>query len=121
MALAAKDLHVSSLVVTEEPSASLFHSQQAVEKSEKALLALNNVAFRKTHDLRELGKQCAALYPSLIPLLSEAANLTDYAIIFRYLDVPREPDAAEAHAGLTTARSIYEKVSALVAGSGIGG
>ena len=89
MALAAKDLHVASLVAVEEPGASMFHSQQAAEKSEKAFLTLHGVAFRKTHDLRELGKQCAALDPSLESLLSESAALTDYAIVFRYLDAPR--------------------------------
>jgi HEPN domain-containing protein len=110
--LAARDLHVALLVLTEEPSASLFHSQQAVEKTEKALLALHNVPFRKTHDLRELGRQCAILDSSLTDLLTDAANLTDYAIVFRYLDAPREPDAAEAGAGLETAKRVYEAISA---------
>jgi HEPN domain-containing protein len=96
LVLAAKDLHIASLVAYEEPSGAVFHSQQCVEKSEKALLALHNVAFRKTHDLRELGNQCAGLEPSLTALLTEAANLTDYAIVFRYLDAPREPDTVRS-------------------------
>jgi hypothetical protein len=29
-------------------------------------------------------------------LLADAADLTGYAIVFRYLDAPRESDAAEA-------------------------
>ena len=110
LALAAKDLHVASLVSHEEPSGSVFHSQQCAEKSEKALLALHNVPFRKTHDLRELGNQCAILEPSLTALLSEAANLTDYAIVFRYLDAPREPDVSEAEAALAMARMLYDEV-----------
>jgi HEPN domain-containing protein len=99
----------------EEPSASVFHSQQVAEKSVKALLALRNLAFRKTHDLKELGKQCADLEPSLTPFLADAADLTDYATVFRYLDAPREPDAAEAEAALTTARRLYEEISVVVA------
>jgi HEPN domain-containing protein len=110
-----KDLHIALLIAHEEPSGSVFHSQQCAEKSEKALLALHNAAFRKTHDLRELGNQCAILEPSLTALLSEAANLTDYAIVFRYLDEPREPDTAEAEAALATARMIYDQVRLLVA------
>jgi HEPN domain-containing protein len=114
LALAAKDLHAASLMVAEEPSASVFHSQQAAEKSEKALLTFHNAPFRKTHDLEELGKQCADLEPSLKPLLAEAENLTDYAIVFRYLDAPREPDETEAAGALAIARQIYGVVRGLV-------
>ena len=114
LALAAKDLHAASLMAVEEPSASVFHSQQCAEKSEKALLTFHNAAFRKTHDLKELGEQCALLQPSLTPILSEAANLTDYAVVFRYLDAPHEPDVAEARVALATAQSLYDSVRSLL-------
>jgi HEPN domain-containing protein len=115
LAMAAKDLHAASLLAMEEPSASVFHSQQAAEKSAKALLTLHNVYFRKTHDLEELGKQCAAIEPALSPLLTEAEGLTDYAIVFRYPDAPREPDEAEAQGALATARQLYDRVNELIA------
>jgi HEPN domain-containing protein len=114
LALAAKDLHAALLLVLEEPSASVFHSQQCAEKSEKALLTFHNTTFRKTHDLTELGKQCALLAPDLTPLLNKTAHLTEYAIVFRYTDAPREPDAAEAEAAMTTARSLYDRISELL-------
>ena len=114
LALAAKDLHVASLTAMEEPSASVFHSQQCAEKSEKALPAFHNTNFRKTHDLKELGEQCALLQPTLTPILSEAANLTDYAVVFRYLDAPHEPDAEEARSALATAQSLYDSVRSLL-------
>ena len=98
-----------------EPSAAVFLSQPAAEKSAKALLASHNVVFRKTHDLDELGKQCAALAPSLTPLLTETVGLTDYSSNFRYLDAPCEPNEAEATAALGTARRLYEEVRALLA------
>ena len=111
LALAGKDLRAALLLVTEEPTSSVFHSQQGAEKSAKALLALHNVVFRRTHDLTELGNQCAMLEPSLTVLLNEAADLTEFAIIFRNLDAPREPETAEAEAALVTARRLFEAVS----------
>jgi HEPN domain len=54
------------------------------------------VPFRKTHDLLALGLQCSDLDPGLTPLLNEAADLTDYASMFRYPDAPYEPDMEEA-------------------------
>ena len=36
------------------PSASCFHSQQAVEKAIKALLIFHLIEFRTTHDINEL-------------------------------------------------------------------
>jgi HEPN domain-containing protein len=92
-----------------------FHSQQAAEKSAKAFLAYHNVPFRRTHDLQELGGQCAALNPSLAPVLAEVEDLTDYAVVFRYLDAPREPDQEEATVALERARRLYEQVSSLLA------
>ncbi len=114
LAIASRDLRAALLLSVEEPSASVFHSQQAAEKTAKAFLTFYNVVFRKTHDLTELGEQCAALAPSLTPLLTEAASLTDYAVIFRYLDAPGDPDAVEAQAALRTAQRLYEEVRALL-------
>lgn len=79
--LAGKDLNAARLLMNEEPSASVFHSQQAAEKAAKAFLAWHDVPFRRTHDLRELGSQCLAISPALSPLLEDAAGLTDYAIL----------------------------------------
>jgi HEPN domain-containing protein len=38
------------------PDTALFHCQQAAEKAWKAFLFWNDVPFRKTHNLRELGE-----------------------------------------------------------------
>jgi hypothetical protein len=40
--------------------------------------------------------------------------LTDYAVVFRYLDAPREPDEAEAIEALETARRLFEEVRVLL-------
>lgn len=56
----------------------VFHAQQAVEKSLKALLVWYDVPFRKTHDLAELGQRCTDVDPSLESLLRCVAGLTKY-------------------------------------------
>ena len=110
-----KDLNAARLLVSEEPSRSVFHSQQAAEKAAKAFLAFHDVPFRKTHDLNEIGGQCAALNPSLAPLFKEASYLTEYAVVFRYLDAPREPSESEATVALETAARVFEAVTKLLA------
>ena len=115
LAQASKDLNAARLLAAPEPSRSVFHSQQAAEKSAKAFLSYHNVRFRKTHDLEELGQQCVALNASLAPYFTDAENLTDYAVVFRYLDAPHEPDEQEALDALHTAQGLYQAVSALLA------
>ena len=66
------------------PMVAMFHAQQAAEKSWKALLAWHATAFRKTHDLRELGQQVAGLEDALGELAATAEALTPFAWVFRY-------------------------------------
>lgn len=111
---AAKDLNAARLLAAEESTASVFHSQQAAEKSAKAFLTFHNVPFRRTHDIQELGRQCVELDPALGAVLMEADFLTDYAVVFRYPDAPREPGQEEAEGALETARRLYEQVRSLL-------
>ena len=111
---AAKDLNAARLLVEAEPTRSLFHSQQAAGKAAKAFLAYRNIPFRKTHDLADLGAQCAELNPGLGPILREAADLTDYASAFRYPEAPYEPDAEEAAQALVTAERLCRQVQSLL-------
>lgn len=113
LAVAAKDLKSARLLAREEPTGSVFHSQQEAEKSAKALLALHNVPFRRTHDLQELGNQCAEVEPTLVGVLAEAEDLTDYAVVFRYLDAPHEPDPVEATSALQIAGRLYAHIRSL--------
>jgi len=71
-----------------------FHAQQAVEKMLKAVLAINSVRYRRTHDLVELLdilRGNAISYPEDI---EEIRRLTPFAVAFRYDDVPDEPEQA---------------------------
>ena len=107
---AAKDRSAAQVLVGPEPSRSVFHSQQAAEKAIKAFLAFHQIPFRKTHDLADLGLQCASVDPSLEAILREVADLTDYASAFRYPDAPYEPDADEAARALAAATELSEEI-----------
>ena len=107
---AAKDRNAAHALLEVEPSRSVFHSQQAAEKAVKAFLTFHQIAFRKTHDLTDLGAQCAAADPSLEAVMRQAQELTDYASAFRYPDAPYEPDAAEAALALATASELCQEV-----------
>jgi HEPN domain-containing protein len=111
---AAMDLNAARLLVEAEPTRSLFHSQQAAEKAAKAFLAYRNIPFRKTHDLADLGGQCAELNAGLEPVFREAADLTDYASAFRYPEAPYEPDAEEATQALGTAERLCRQIRSLL-------
>ena len=88
----------------------MFHCQQAVEEALKAFLTWHDQPFRKTHDLVEVGTQCAALDPSLEDLLRRAAPLTEYAWKFRYPGNAEEPTQTEAEEALELARESVEAV-----------
>ena len=107
---AAKDRNAAQVLVKPEPSRSVFHSQQAAEKAVKAFLTFHQIPFRKTHNLTDLGSQCASVDPSLEALLREGADLTDYASAFRYPDAPYEPDADEAARALAAATELSEEI-----------
>lgn len=89
----------------------MFHSQQAAEKAAKAFLTSRNTSFRKTHDLVELGRQCTALDSELAALFQTAADLNDYAVVFRYVDAPHEPDETEATLALEIAQRVFEAIA----------
>jgi len=87
-----------------------FHCQQAAEKALKAVLAWQDVPFRKTHDLAEIGQQCARLDASLEPLCRRAERLTPFAWIFRYPGDVEDPSADEVREALALARAVYDAV-----------
>jgi HEPN domain-containing protein len=88
----------------------MFHAQQAAEKAMKAFLAWHDVPFRRTHNLEELGRQCAALDATLARLADQAAPLTEYAWRFRYPGEAEEPTREEAKHAVATAQSVYEAI-----------
>jgi len=82
----------------------------------KAFLTLHQISFRKSHNLTDLGSQCAGADPSLEPILREVAGLTDYATAFRYPDAPYEPDAPEGAVALAIAAKVCDEVKRRIEG-----
>ncbi len=86
----------------------VFHTQQAAEKAMKGFLTWHGRVYRKTHNLVEIGEACAAIDPTLEPLLRRAAELTEYAWRFRYPGNPEEPTEEEARGALGLAREVFD-------------
>ncbi len=79
-----------------------FHTQQAAEKSLKALLALHDVTYPWRHDLTELVEIVTPLAPEITPLVPRIIQLTPFAVEVRY-DETFYPPYSEANAALKTA------------------
>jgi len=112
---ASLDLRGARIDLDAEPPLledALFHCQQAVEKILKGLLAWNDVAFRNTHSLEELGAACEAIDPTLQEAVDPAVPLTEFAWAFRSPGDHPAPTTEEASQGLATA---MRTVAAVVA------
>jgi HEPN domain-containing protein len=110
---AAKDLRRVEILLAAAPpdvEGTLFHSQQAAEKALKGFLTWHDIAFRKVHELGELGRQCVQVDPTLGELLQRANSLTKYAVRFRYPGAPYEPDLEEGQAAQALARAVFEAI-----------
>jgi HEPN domain-containing protein len=86
LAKAPEDLATSEYELKADPpftSDISFHAQQAAEKALKGFLTWHGQAFRKTHNLTELGEPSDALDPTLGELLKSGSGLTEYAWKFR--------------------------------------
>ena len=113
LAKASLDLAAADHELTAEPpfvEDIVFHAQQAVEKSFKALLTWNGKPFRKTHNLEELGEQSLGVAPDLRASVDRAVPLTDYAWKFRYPGDPAAPSRDEAQSALAIARETFEAI-----------
>ena len=88
----------------------LFHCQQVAEKAMKAFLTWHDAAFRKTHNLEELGELCVSLDPSLVPAVEIVTPLTEYAARFRYPGAPWEPNLHEAQESIELARDFLHSI-----------
>ena len=88
----------------------LFFCQQAAEKSLKAFLTWHEQAFRRTHDLEELGEACRAIDGTLTALLEQADVLSDYAWKLRYPGTLYTPEPDEAAAMFGIAGDIFREI-----------
>ena len=107
---AESDLRAAAALAADLPAEALFHCQQAAEKFMKAFLTWRQVPFRKTHELQELGRACAALEPALGSALQPSYALSEYAWKFRYPGAPYEAESAEAARGQALAGAVREEI-----------
>ena len=70
------------------PDVAAYHAQQAAEKSLKAFLYWHDVAFRKTHELDELGRVVTEIDADLEHAVEAAVDLTPFAWRFKYPGAP---------------------------------
>jgi len=90
-----------------------FHSQQAVEKSLKAILALHDVEYPWRHDLGELLELVKPLVSEVAPFEDRILRMTPFAVEIRY-DEEFEPSVNEANEALQTALEVHQLISAIV-------
>jgi HEPN domain-containing protein len=110
---ASNDLHAAEVLLAASPplfDEALFHCQQAAEKALKGFLTWNRQAFRKTHNLEEIGEQCVSIDPALSEIVDRAVPLTEYAWKFRYPSTPYGPAPEEVFETLAIARGVFDAV-----------
>lgn len=115
--LASDDLAVfRTLAATPHirPAIAIFHAQQSVEKSLKAVLFAGEVEFRRTHDLYELADQVENAGVALPCSADELGLLNPYAVDFRYDDqlvstLSKEDVEAMTQGVLAWAKALVEK------------
>jgi HEPN domain-containing protein len=94
----------------------LYHCQQAAEKALKAFLAWHEVEFPRTHDLTELVALCVTLEPAFESRRDPAAELTPYAVQYRYPGELLDPEEGEAEKAVEQARDLVDFVAGLFRG-----
>lgn len=90
-----------------------FHTQQAVEKYLKSLLAFLNQPIPPIHDLVVLYDKCAKALPGFSLSRQDLANLTPFAVQLRY-DVDFWPDADKVLQALQVVRQVRKAVLAVL-------
>lgn len=88
-----------------------FHAQQTAEKSLKAWLIANSLAFPFSHDLAKLIAVCCTKDPGFQAFRIDALNLNPFAVEMRY-DDEFWPTAKETQDAVDAARRVHTFVVA---------
>ncbi len=99
-----------SAAADEHPEAVVFWAQQVVEKSLKAVLALEGSRAPRTHDLAVLVQMVSAELPFLSQMHS-LEQLTRMAVGSRYPDMHISIDEQCVALAVQTAESAYEQIA----------
>jgi len=95
-----------------------FHCQQAVEKLLKAYPVHCGQEFERTHDLVELAALCGRHDPAFAAFQDRVAQLTPYAVRFRYPG-PADPPLEEVEAALAVVEDVFDLVLARLPSQGV--
>jgi len=90
-----------------------FHCHQAVEKCIKAVLAIQQVEYRKIHDIKtllDLGRDAGVEMPSS----DQLEALTPFAVEFRYRALPQGKSPVERDRMPALARAVYDWAQARI-------
>jgi HEPN domain-containing protein len=118
LARADEDLAAAAALVALAPpllGSAAYHAQQAAEKVMKGLLTTMAVAFRRTHNLNELGGQLVATRPELAALVDPLRPLTTWNVAFRYPAVEELNEAVPSPAEIQAAIQRIEPLRAVLA------
>jgi HEPN domain-containing protein len=116
---AADDLDTARVLLGAMPSRvrqSLFHAQQAAEKSLKAFLIWHEQPFPLTHDLARLLRLCVSIDSGIAAGVEPALDLTQFAARFRYPGEDDVPSIEEAQLWVAAAAGVLDCVSIRIAG-----
>lgn len=103
---------LTAALITQSPGpydTACFHTQQAVEKYLKAVIALAGSPIPRTHDLVDIYDLCLAVEPALVVDRIEIAVLTPYAVQLRY-NPTFWPDRATAEEALAIVARVRDTV-----------
>ena len=111
---AADDLDTARVLLGAMPSRvrqSLFHAQQAAEKSLKAFLIWHEQPFPLTHDLARLLRLCVSIDSGIAVGVEPALDLTQFAARFRYPGEDDVPSIEEAQLWVAAAAGVLDCVT----------
>ncbi len=117
---AGRDLRSASNDLKDRPPITdtvCYHSQQAVEKCLKAILAAHNQSIPRIHFLPRLLEEAARFLPGLLKFHTDAKSLAEYATSTRYPDDWREIPLSEATDAFKVANEIVRYVRQYFKGS----
>lgn len=111
---AKDDLRVARALLdfeSEHNEATVFHCQQAAEKSIKGYLTHHKIRFNKTHDIEKLLEVVATIDKSLSAKFKKAGVLTKYAVAYRYpeeVELPEPLNKKISEEAFELAKEIFE-------------
>ena len=113
--LAGEDLHAAAVLLNDGVSLHnvVFLSQQVAEKALKSLLAINDLEYPKTHNLKILYQLLLPAYPQITQIQDALIFLTPISMGIRYGEMP-DPTVDDASDALGAAKLVLNWITQVV-------